>query len=103
MSIPESRRRDAPRDAVIPIASSRPDGLHVVPASAPPRKRHEKNAPVLSEELFSNLLVRERKRSDRSNRPFILLSLTTRNHLDLESSRIGQAVLQALAYATRET
>jgi lipopolysaccharide/colanic/teichoic acid biosynthesis glycosyltransferase len=58
---------------------------------------------VVNEDLFLHLLVRERKRSERSNRPFILLSLTTNERLDLESSSTAQAILEALAAVTRGT
>jgi lipopolysaccharide/colanic/teichoic acid biosynthesis glycosyltransferase len=60
-------------------------------------------SPVLDEELFAHVLVRERKRSERSKRPFILLSLATKDQLAPASSRAREAALKGLAAATRGT
>jgi lipopolysaccharide/colanic/teichoic acid biosynthesis glycosyltransferase len=61
-------------------------------------------APVLDEGLFSHVLVRERKRSERSKRPFILLSVETKGRLHPDSSRAREeSALEALAAATRGT
>ena len=61
-------------------------------------------SPVLYEGLFSHALVRERKRSERSKRPFILLSVETKNRLHSDSSRAREeSALEALAAATRGT
>ena len=58
-------------------------------------------APVLDEGLFSHVLVRERKRSERSKRPFILLSVETKGRLHPDSSRAREeSALEALAAAT---
>ena len=70
-------------------------------SSSAPRKhvnghrRRRPGAPVLSEELFAHLLVRERKLSERSNRPFVLL--TVKGHESVERAVVS------LAAATRET
>jgi lipopolysaccharide/colanic/teichoic acid biosynthesis glycosyltransferase len=96
MSLRASRKSDVPADGVRPLKPS--------PVSDISRSRQRgRRSPVLSEELFAHLLVRERKRSDRSNRPFILLSLKTKDGLDLESSATGKAALEALAAGMRET
>jgi len=61
------------------------------------------SSPVLDEGLFSHVLVRERKRSERSKRPFILLSLTVKGPLDPESSGARRIALETLAAVTRGT
>jgi lipopolysaccharide/colanic/teichoic acid biosynthesis glycosyltransferase len=58
---------------------------------------------LVSEEVFEHLLVRERKRSERSNRPFILLLLSASGSLDPASSRAGKAIIEALLAGTRAT
>jgi lipopolysaccharide/colanic/teichoic acid biosynthesis glycosyltransferase len=76
-----------------------------VPEAPATRRRPRAGGPapaVLDEELFSRLLVRERKRSERSGRPFMLLRLGAREPLDPRSVK-GSMVLSALAAATRRT
>jgi lipopolysaccharide/colanic/teichoic acid biosynthesis glycosyltransferase len=58
---------------------------------------------VINEGLFRRVLVRERKRSDRSNQPVVLLLLDLDDGLGTGSSLIGEAAIEALAAATRET
>ena len=103
--MPISRRPklDVSPNGFHPVASPRSDGIRPFPPESLRPKPSGKHPLVLSEALFSHLLVRERKRSDRSNRPFILLALKTKNRLNLESSRIGKAIMEALSAATRET
>ena len=60
-------------------------------------------APVLSQDVFSRLLIRERKRSERSNRPFFLVCLRANGSLDPRSSATGQAIIEAFGTATRGT
>jgi lipopolysaccharide/colanic/teichoic acid biosynthesis glycosyltransferase len=68
------------------------------------RRQPDVSSPdVAGEALFSQLLVRERKRSERSNRPFILLTVRARTGRDLASSPGGAATLETLAAATRGT
>jgi lipopolysaccharide/colanic/teichoic acid biosynthesis glycosyltransferase len=71
----------------------KPDLPHV--AEAHPSPPRDGSSPLIDEELFSHLLVRERKRAERSNRPFILLSLEAKDRLD--------PVLRALAAVIRRT
>src|SRR5262249_35627416 len=69
-------------------------------------RHHERPAgtwPILTEAVFSQLLIRERKRAERSNRPFILLSVTTTGGWALDSSSAGAATIETLVAATRET
>ena len=103
MDIGASRNRDVPGDASRPVAAAPLDGIDPAVSEIVRPDQRANRLPVLSEELFSHLLVRERKRSDRSNRPFILLSLKTKERLDPESSWVGKATVEALAAATRET
>jgi lipopolysaccharide/colanic/teichoic acid biosynthesis glycosyltransferase len=105
MTLPNSadRKHEVQSDALPAVPPSRLNG---VPPTASPGPRHEtlgSTSPILSEELFSQLLVRERKRSERSNRPFLLLSLQTKDHVNFESSPTGRAALRALSATTRGT
>jgi lipopolysaccharide/colanic/teichoic acid biosynthesis glycosyltransferase len=72
-------------------------GVHLVqsPSALAHRRRH-----VIDEELFRGSLLRERKRSDRSNVPFLVLLLELDDRAD--SSLQGSAV-DALLAAKRET
>src|SRR5438105_14034163 len=58
---------------------------------------------VINEGLFRRVLVRERKRSDRSNQPVVLLLLDLDDGLGTGSSLIWEAAIETLAAATRET
>lgn len=57
---------------------------------------------VIHEDLFKAVLIRERKRSDRSNQSFVLLLLDMELGLDGDSSSIGETVIEALEAAKRE-
>jgi lipopolysaccharide/colanic/teichoic acid biosynthesis glycosyltransferase len=86
MSTPVSRKHEVHRLADV-VRAPRRDG----------------SSPVLDEALFSHALVTERKRSERSKRPFILLSLAVKDELDPASSHAREGALKALAAATRGT
>ena len=59
---------------------------------------------VLSEESFHRMISLERRRSERSQRPFVLLLIDTgRNQPGEEQGRILLDILSALQGATRET
>jgi lipopolysaccharide/colanic/teichoic acid biosynthesis glycosyltransferase len=59
---------------------------------------------VLSEEEFHRTIARERKRSERSQRPFVLLLIDTgRNQPGNKQGRVLLDMLSALQEATRET
>lgn len=59
---------------------------------------------VLSEKAFQRLISQERKRSERSQRPFVLLLVDTgHTQPDGNGSRCLLDILQALQAATRET
>src|SRR2546427_2972652 len=57
---------------------------------------------VINEELFRDVLIRERKRSDRSNQPVVLLLLGVKDGLGADSSSIWDTVIEALTAAKRE-
>ena len=103
MSIPASWKHDVPRNGFRPVAASPRDGIRLEATGVLRHEERDSSSPVLSEELFSHLLVMERKRSERSNRPFVLLSVKAKDRLDPESSPAGKATLEALAAATRGT
>ena len=59
---------------------------------------------VLSEETFHRMISLERKRSERSQRPFVLLLIDTgRGYPDDKQGRVLLDMLSALQAATRET
>src|SRR2546425_4028297 len=57
---------------------------------------------VINEELFRRVLIRERKRADRSNQPFVLLLVDMNDGLSANSSSIWEAAIEALTAAKRE-
>jgi lipopolysaccharide/colanic/teichoic acid biosynthesis glycosyltransferase len=73
------------------------------PAAAPPQRAVEPGE-VLSEESFHRMIARERRRSERSQRPFVLLLIDTgRNQPGDKQGRVLLDMLAALQGATRET
>lgn len=59
---------------------------------------------VLSEEAFRRVIARERKRSERSHRPFVLLLIDTGRNMPVNGQgRVLLDILSALGGATRET
>src|SRR2546426_1543454 len=56
---------------------------------------------VINEELFRGVLIRERKRSDRSNQPVVLLLLGVKDGLGADASSIWEAAIAALAAVKR--
>src|SRR3990172_3003988 len=57
---------------------------------------------ILDEELFRGVLVKERKRSDRSNQPFGLLLLDVNDGPGADSSASWHAAIAALAAVKRD-
>jgi lipopolysaccharide/colanic/teichoic acid biosynthesis glycosyltransferase len=57
---------------------------------------------VIDEELFRGVLIRERRRSDRSNRAFILLLLDVNDERGAVSPSMWEATFGALGAVTRE-
>ena len=58
---------------------------------------------VINDELFRDVLIRERKRADRFDQPLALLLVTGNTQLGSDSSSIWASAIEALAAATRET
>lgn len=58
---------------------------------------------VLDEELFRGVLIRERKRSDRSNQRFVLFLVYLNEIATAPRSPVWDAVIDAVAVAKRET
>jgi lipopolysaccharide/colanic/teichoic acid biosynthesis glycosyltransferase len=58
---------------------------------------------IISEELFKGVLIKERKRVDRLNRPLVLLIVTVRDHQGERSPSTWVPVIEALAAVTRDT
>ena len=57
---------------------------------------------VLNEDLFRLVLIRERKRADRSNQSLVLLLLDMNDGLGADSSSLWETVIEALTAAKRE-
>jgi len=75
--------------------TTRPRGRRIEPAAA--RGSH-----CISELLFHDVLVRERKRADRSQQPLVLLIVTI-NEAERDERGMWRSALDAAASATRET
>ena len=59
--------------------------------------------PLIGEALFKGVLVRERKRADRSNQPLVLVLLALEGGSGADAASIWRSVVDALAAARRET
>jgi hypothetical protein len=69
-----------------------------------PSKSSTLDKEVLGEELFHNMISLERKRSERTQRPFVLLLMETGRALpSAKNGRVLLEILSALQAATRET
>jgi lipopolysaccharide/colanic/teichoic acid biosynthesis glycosyltransferase len=74
-----------------------------VPSRTVSREKQASTSAPFGEEIFSHLLVQERRRSERSNRPFLLMTLKASERFDLAASRTGKTVVQALRAVMRGT
>src|SRR5262245_25842181 len=85
-----------------PVSSATTRRLSTKPAS---RVKHRTTPiEVLSEDVFRRLISLERKRSERTQRPFVLLLMDTGRNLPTEKNgRILLDILSSLQAATRET
>jgi lipopolysaccharide/colanic/teichoic acid biosynthesis glycosyltransferase len=73
-------------------------------SSMPPRNQRSRTGPpLIGEDLFRGLLVRERNRADRSNQPLALVFVGLQAPTEAGSAPIWRAVVDALAAAKRET
>ncbi|HEY3044219.1 MAG TPA: sugar transferase [Vicinamibacterales bacterium] len=78
----------------------------LIPASAPPKRvaRHRPRRPlILSEELFRDVLRKERKRADRSNQSAVLLLVAANDGLGANSPSTWALVTEVLTKVARET
>jgi len=84
--------------------ASRPANSRIRSAELPPSQSRVAPGEVLHEETFHRMISLERKRSERSQRPFVLLLIDTgRNQPGDKPSRVLLDMLSALQGATRET
>src|SRR5439155_25618455 len=75
-----------------------------LPASRPMRVQRKPRRPlIISEELFKGVLIKERKRVDRLNRPLVLLVVAVRDQQREQSPSTWVPVIEALAAVTRDT
>src|SRR3989441_2815537 len=75
-----------------------------LPASHPLKVRRKPRRPlIISEELFKGVLIKERKRVDRLNRPLVLLIVTVRDRRREQSPSTWVPVIEALGAVTRDT
>src|SRR4030095_16426534 len=58
---------------------------------------------VIDQELFADALLRERKRAERFNQPFVLLLLSIRNGVSAEPASTWAAVVEGVAAVSRPT
>ncbi len=85
------------------MASRPADSMSPSPERSPSQSRVAPSE-VLSEEVFHKMISLERRRSERSQRPFVLLLIDTgRNQPGDRQSRVLLEMLSALQGATRET
>ena len=68
-----------------------------------PKRREPPRPLIISEQLFSGTLIKERKRADRLNQPLVLLIVALKWRGDAQSPSIWVPVIEALATVTRET
>ena len=84
--------------------ASRPANSRIRSAELPPPQSRVAPGEVLHQETFHRMISLERKRSERSQRPFVLLLIDTgRNQPGDKQSRVLLDMLSALQGATRET
>src|SRR5205809_197532 len=74
------------------------------PAIRPLKVQRKPRRPlIISEELFKGVLVKERKRVERLNRPLVLLIVTVRDRQSEPSPSTWVPVIEALAALTRDS
>jgi lipopolysaccharide/colanic/teichoic acid biosynthesis glycosyltransferase len=85
-------------------ANSQSVGRKLQPDRKPQRQNPLHDKAILPEEAFRRMISLERKRSERSQRPFVLLLIETGRRLpDDNQGRVLMDMLAALQGATRET
>jgi lipopolysaccharide/colanic/teichoic acid biosynthesis glycosyltransferase len=66
-------------------------------------RRHPARQTIIASELFRGILIKERKRADRSNQAVVLLLVAVNDQPDANSLSVWAPVFSALAAVTRET
>jgi lipopolysaccharide/colanic/teichoic acid biosynthesis glycosyltransferase len=101
---PETQRR-IDRVPVKPVAWVRHKaaGAAGEPNRQPSASRRVQRSPVISERLFKELLVRERRRMERSERSFALLTVTVDEHVGEDPLVVWGSVVDALHAVKRDT
>ena len=94
-SLPNDRAE--PGERVVPTRRS---GPNVIPATGQPAQQREDS--ILDEKSFRQMIAVERKRTERSRQPFLLMLLDAGHCTGANGKVLGQ-VLSALSLATRET
>ncbi len=75
-----------------------------LPAAPPPVRSVSNPSAVLDEESFHRMIALERKRTERSRKPFLLMLLDAGNCLPSDKNgRVLANILSALSLSTRET
>jgi lipopolysaccharide/colanic/teichoic acid biosynthesis glycosyltransferase len=73
------------------------------PAAAPPREQPRPGLHLINEQLFRGVLVRERRRADRSNQPLVLVLVSVRESLEPASPTLWRSIVDSLDSVRRET
>jgi lipopolysaccharide/colanic/teichoic acid biosynthesis glycosyltransferase len=78
------------------------NGSHLSPLTTPAASPAERT--ILQEEAFRRMICLERKRSERSRKPFLLMLVDMGEHLPSQKNgRVLENILSALSQSTRET
>jgi lipopolysaccharide/colanic/teichoic acid biosynthesis glycosyltransferase len=86
-------------ERLVPYTQRQPHYADVLPS----RVTFPTVSPVFGEDLFRSVLVRERKRADRSNQPLLLALITLLAVREAEAAAIWPAVVDAMDAAKRDT
>jgi lipopolysaccharide/colanic/teichoic acid biosynthesis glycosyltransferase len=75
----------------------------IPPVRTRTRERRATRVHVLSEAIFRSELIRERRRADRFNEPFMLLRVEVRGPRSVDSSAVQPAIIEAVSAAKEDT
>jgi lipopolysaccharide/colanic/teichoic acid biosynthesis glycosyltransferase len=101
---PETQRRlDRFPTAALPWSSHRSGAVRRDESGGKLPERRTLRPPVLSEALFKGLLVRERRRMERSDRSFALLLVSVDERVSEDPLIVWGSVVEGLGAAKRET
>ena len=96
---PSAAARPAPAQGR-PFAQGRPVGRRAAPEAAEGRRTRSH---VIHADVFKEVVIRERKRADRSNRPFALLLVSPRGGEEGRTFSQWRPAIDAVTAAKRET